>query len=58
MRFIRYQLGSEQPRYGWIYEDYVGPIDGSLLGEYRRMEAEIPLERVKLLAPVVPGKIV
>jgi 2-keto-4-pentenoate hydratase/2-oxohepta-3-ene-1,7-dioic acid hydratase in catechol pathway len=58
MRFVRYQYEKEQPRYGWVYEDKVGPIDGSLFGEYRRLEAEIPLESVKLLAPVEPSKIV
>lgn len=58
MRFIRYQLGSEPPQYGWIYEDKVGPIEGSPFGEYRRIEATIPLEKVRLLAPVVPSKII
>lgn len=58
MRFIRYRYGNEEPHFGWILEDKVGRIEGSLFGEYRRMEAEIPLEKVKLLAPVQPGKII
>ncbi len=57
MRFIRYQRGSEEPRFGWAFEEHVGPIEGSPLGDYRRLEADIPLETVKLLAPVQPGKI-
>ncbi len=58
MRFIRYQLGNEPPQYGWVYEDQVGPIEGSPFGEYRRIEANTPQERVRLLAPVIPGKII
>ncbi|GAP17594.1 fumarylacetoacetate hydrolase family protein [Levilinea saccharolytica] len=57
MRFIRYQRGGEAPRFGWAFEDHVGPIEGSPLGDYRRLEADIPIETVKLLAPVQPGKI-
>lgn len=57
MRFVRYRLGSSEPSYGWVYEDRVGPMEGSPFGEYRRLEAEIPLASVRLLAPVVPGKI-
>ncbi len=58
MRFIRYTTGSDAPRYGWVYEDRVGPIEGEPFGEYRRMDAEIPLHMVRLLAPIRPGKIV
>ncbi len=58
MRFIRYQSGKDAPRYGWIYEDKVGPVDGSIFDEYRRLEATLPLSSVTLLAPVVPSKII
>ncbi len=58
MRFIRYQTGRDAPRYGWIYEDKVGPIDGSIFDEYRRLEATLPLSSVTLLAPVEPSKII
>lgn len=58
MRFIRYKTGSEAPRYGWIYEDRVGPIEGEPFGEFRRLDAEIPLHMIRILAPVVPGKII
>lgn len=58
MRFIRYRIGQSEPRFGWIYEDRVGGIEGSPFGEFRRQEADIPLESVRLLAPVQPGKIV
>ena len=58
MRFIRYQSGKEEPRYGWLLEDQVGPLEGTPFGEYRRLEADIPLRKVRLLAPVIPGKII
>ncbi len=58
MRFVRYQYASEEPRYGWMMEDSVGPVDGTPFGEYRRMSASLPLEAVQLLAPVEPSKII
>jgi 2-keto-4-pentenoate hydratase/2-oxohepta-3-ene-1,7-dioic acid hydratase in catechol pathway len=58
MRLLRYQLGQSEPRYGWAYEDKVGSLEGSPFGEFRRMEADIPLESVRLLAPLLPGKII
>ena len=58
MRLLRYQLGQSEPRYGWAYEDKIGSLEGSPFGEFRRMEADIPLESVRLLAPILPGKII
>jgi 2-keto-4-pentenoate hydratase/2-oxohepta-3-ene-1,7-dioic acid hydratase in catechol pathway len=58
MRFIRYQIGADAPRYGWVYEDRVGPIEGVPYGDFRRLEAETPLSMVRLLAPIQPGKII
>jgi len=58
MRFVRYAMDNDAPRYGWILEDRIGAIDGMPFGEYRRLEAEIPLHMVRLLAPVEPGKII
>jgi 2-keto-4-pentenoate hydratase/2-oxohepta-3-ene-1,7-dioic acid hydratase in catechol pathway len=57
MRFVRYQIGSEAPRYGWLHDESVGALEGSPFGEYRRLEAEFPLSTVRLLAPVQPSKI-
>lgn len=57
MRIVRYQIKNERPRYGWILENKVGPIEGDLYGEYRRLEADTPLAEAKLLAPVQPSKI-
>jgi len=58
MRLVRYQLKNEPPSYGWILEDKVGSIQGSIYGEYRRMEATIQLSNVHLLAPSQPSKII
>lgn len=62
MRFIRYQIGNEEPRYGWVLEDAsglsVGTVDGSPFGDFRRMETTHSLSAVHLLAPVEPGKII
>jgi 2-keto-4-pentenoate hydratase/2-oxohepta-3-ene-1,7-dioic acid hydratase in catechol pathway len=58
MRIVRYQVKNEPPRYGWILENKVGPIEGDIFGEYRRLEAETPVEKVHLLAPVQPSKII
>ena len=58
MRIVRYQTKNESPRFGWILESKVGPIEGDIFGEYRRLEVETPLAEVKLLAPAQPSKIV
>jgi len=58
MRFVRYQIGNNQPQYGWVYEDTIGPIEGSPFSDYRRLEAELPIESVRLLPPVEPSKII
>jgi 2-keto-4-pentenoate hydratase/2-oxohepta-3-ene-1,7-dioic acid hydratase in catechol pathway len=57
MRIVRYQIKKEAPRYGWVLENKVGAIEGDIYGEYRRLEAEVPLADVKLFAPVQPSKI-
>ena len=58
MRIIRYQYKNETPKYGWIFEENVGEIDGNIFGEYRRQEARIPLADARLLAPCQPSKII
>jgi 2-keto-4-pentenoate hydratase/2-oxohepta-3-ene-1,7-dioic acid hydratase in catechol pathway len=58
MRFVRYIDKNNTTRYGWIYADQVGPIEGSPFSEYRRLEVDTPVSSVKLLPPVVPGKII
>jgi 2-keto-4-pentenoate hydratase/2-oxohepta-3-ene-1,7-dioic acid hydratase in catechol pathway len=58
MRFIRYQTKNQPARFGWILEDRVGPVEGSPFGEFRRLEADLPIQSVTLLTPVAPSKIV
>lgn len=62
MLFIRYQTDSEPAKFGWILSTpdgpLVGPVEGSILGEFRRMDADRPIDEVRLLAPVIPTKII
>lgn len=58
MRIIRYQSGSQDPQYGWLLDDFAGPIQGSPFGVFQRNPAELELAQIKLLAPVIPGKII
>ncbi len=58
MRLVRYQSKSEPPCFGWLHDDRVGPVEGTPFGEYRRLEASLPLVTVRLLPPVQPGKII
>jgi 2-keto-4-pentenoate hydratase/2-oxohepta-3-ene-1,7-dioic acid hydratase in catechol pathway len=58
MRFIRYQTKNDLPRQGWVHENSVGPIEGDFFSGFRRLELDTPLEAVRLLTPVLPGKII
>lgn len=58
MQIVRYQQKNLITKYGWIFEENVGEIEGSIFSEYRRQEARIPLGDVKLLCPCQPSKIV
>lgn len=58
MRLIRYQKPGQPITQGWLYNDHVGSVEGNLAGEFRRMEANLPLKEVRLLAPIQPGKII
>ena len=57
MRIVRYQSGSEQPKFGWLLDNKLGLIEGDIFGQFGRLEAEINLSDVRLLAPVLPTKI-
>lgn len=58
MRIVRYIHKNQIPKFGWIFDEKVGEIEGSIFGEYRRQEALIPMNEVTLLAPCQPSKIV
>jgi 2-keto-4-pentenoate hydratase/2-oxohepta-3-ene-1,7-dioic acid hydratase in catechol pathway len=57
MRLVRYASRNQPPITGWVFEDKIGPVEGSIFGEFQRKEAEIPIDQVRLLAPVLPSKI-
>lgn len=58
MKIIRYSTPRRKPGYGWLLENKVGPIKGDIFGSFERGEARTSLDKVKLLAPVEPGKII
>jgi 2-keto-4-pentenoate hydratase/2-oxohepta-3-ene-1,7-dioic acid hydratase in catechol pathway len=58
MRIVRFIDIDGRIQYGWVSKDWVGSIDGDPFGEFRRSEATIPITSAKLIAPVVPGKII
>ena len=58
MKLVRFQYKNMPVKYGWMFEEKVGEIEGNIFGEYRRQEANIPIQDVKLMAPSQPSKIV
>jgi 2-keto-4-pentenoate hydratase/2-oxohepta-3-ene-1,7-dioic acid hydratase in catechol pathway len=64
MKIVRYRLNDDPPHlperaaYGWMLDDKIGEIQGSVFGEYRRRESKISVKDVKLAAPCEPTKIV
>ena len=58
MRFVRFQTAKEAAQYGWLYEDMIGRLDGTPFDEFKRLDIEFPLQSVRLLPPVLPGKII
>ncbi len=58
MRIIRFTHKKSEPQFGWISDDAVGLLSSPPFGAFRRLETSIPLEEVRLLAPVLPGKII
>lgn len=58
MKILRFQTPDLSPRFGWLFEDRVGQIDGDPFSAYRRLEPEIPVDKVHILPPVLPQKII
>lgn len=57
MKFVRFQA-ENGIKYGILEEDTIRVIEGDLFNsEYRITEKTIPLQKAKLLAPCVPGKV-
>jgi 2-keto-4-pentenoate hydratase/2-oxohepta-3-ene-1,7-dioic acid hydratase in catechol pathway len=58
MRYIRFRrAGEEMDHTGWLDGESAGLIEGSLFGAHRRLPANQSLKSMRLLPPVVPGKI-
>ncbi|MEA3327434.1 MAG: fumarylacetoacetate hydrolase family protein [Chloroflexota bacterium] len=58
MNLLRFSTPDFSPRFGWLYQDQIGQIDGDPFGMYRRLDPDIPVDHIKLLPPVQPGKII
>ena len=59
MRILRFRKTSQDPpTWGWLADDKIGLLDGSPYEAFRRLKANLPLEKTQLLAPVSPGKII
>ena len=57
MRLVRYEIDGSSG-YGILGRDEVAELDGDILGEFKPGAGSHALSHVRLLAPVVPGKIV
>jgi 2-keto-4-pentenoate hydratase/2-oxohepta-3-ene-1,7-dioic acid hydratase in catechol pathway len=59
MRIVRFLHGKQtQPAWGWISGDRVGLLEGDLFGAFRRKEPHLALDAIRILAPVLPSKVV
>jgi 2-keto-4-pentenoate hydratase/2-oxohepta-3-ene-1,7-dioic acid hydratase in catechol pathway len=59
MRIARFQHGKNAPpAWGWISGDRIGLLDGDVFGAFRRKDPHMALDAVRLLAPVLPGKVI
>ena len=58
MKILRFETEYRAPRYGWLYEDLVGEVDGDPFGAFRRLDPDVPVDSIRLLPPVAPGKII
>jgi 2-keto-4-pentenoate hydratase/2-oxohepta-3-ene-1,7-dioic acid hydratase in catechol pathway len=58
MRFVRFQIGKESPKYGWLDGERVGELTAPPFSEHNRLNAVLDLNKVKLLAPILPSKII
>lgn len=56
-RYVRFELGGEVS-YGLLEGETVRPIQGDIFGEHRVLTEGHPLSSVRLLAPVVPSKVI
>lgn len=58
MKILRFETPLRGARFGWLYEDMVGEIDGNPFDAFRRLDPDLPIGSLRILPPVLPGKIV
>ena len=58
MKILRFETPLRGARFGWLYEDMVGEIDGNPFDAFRRLDPDLPIDSLRILPPVLPGKIV
>jgi len=59
MHIVRFRLNPGEPiHWGWVREEMVGVLDGSPFSLFRRESPAFALDRVELLPPAEPGKII
>ena len=58
MKILRYETRTDSATFGWLLDNRVGAINGDPFGSFRRLEASLPIEHIKILTPVLPSKIV
>lgn len=59
MRYVRFRAGEHSPEMtGVIYGEHIRRIEGDILSGYTDTFEEYELSAVKLLAPILPGKVV
>ena len=56
--FIRFQEKDKEIKYGFVTNERIQVIEGNIFGAYVITKVEIKLDRVKLLAPCLPTKVV
>ncbi len=58
MKIVRFLDRDNVAKFGWLEENRIGLIEGDIFGEFQRREPSISLSNVKILAPVLPTKII
>lgn len=58
MKILRFATSERSPRYGWLHEDLIGEVDGDPFRAFRRLDPDLSVNDVRLLPPVIPGKII
>jgi 2-keto-4-pentenoate hydratase/2-oxohepta-3-ene-1,7-dioic acid hydratase in catechol pathway len=58
MRFLCFKQQSGESQQGWVLNDLVGLVEGSIFGEFQRGELEIPVDTIHFQAPIRPEKII